>query len=152
VAKEGEPDYEWYAPRLNCYREKMKRLNQQVDEDLIVLGKDFADSIRSLMTRKPDVTAIFAIHDQRAIQAMLTVMDMGLEVPKDISIIGLDDSEVPPVGFPRLTTVGFSHFDIGYMATELLLRQIEDENFCFGKLAIRSTLIERESCAIPRIA
>jgi len=150
VAKEGEPEYEWYAPRLSCYRKKMMEINQQVDEDLIVLGKDVADAVRELLTRKPGVTAILAIHDQRAIQIMKGVMQMGLEVPKDISIIGLDDSETPPVGFPRLTTVGFSHFDIGYMATELLLRQLESDNFCFGKLSTRCYLIERESCAKPK--
>jgi LacI family transcriptional regulator, repressor for deo operon, udp, cdd, tsx, nupC, and nupG len=150
LANEGEQAYEWCVDRLGYYRDKMKELNQKVDEELIVLGKNGAESVRELLTRKPDTTAIFAIHDERAIEAMQGVMDMGLEVPKDISVIGLDNSVEPPVGFPRLTTVGFSHFDIGYLATELLLRQIENDNLCFGKLSIGSALIERDSCGKPR--
>jgi LacI family transcriptional regulator len=147
VAKEGEQDYEWYAPRLSMYRNKMKEINQEVDEDLIVLGNDVTDAVKELLIRKPGVTAILAIHDQRAIQVMMALLDMGLEVPNDISVIGLDDSEIPPVGFPRLTTVGFSHFDIGYLSAELLLKQIESNNLCFGKLSTRCYLVERDSCA-----
>jgi LacI family transcriptional regulator len=147
VAKEGEQEYEWYAPRLSIYRSKMKELHQEVDEDLIVMGLDIVDAVKKLITRKPGVTAIFAIHDQRAVQVMMGVLDMGLDIPRDISVIGLDDSEAPPVGFPRLTTVGFSHFDIGYLGTELLLKQVERDNLCFGKLSTRCYLIERDSCA-----
>jgi DNA-binding LacI/PurR family transcriptional regulator len=149
VAKEMEEEYEWYAPRLLCYRDKMQELNQQVDEDLIVMGKDGADAVKKLMARRPDVTAVLAIHDQRANEAMQGAMDLGLEVPEDISVIGLDDSEPSPFGFPKLTTVGFSHFDIGYLGTELLLKQIENDHLCFGKLSTRCYLVERESCASP---
>ena len=77
---------------------------------------------------------------------MQGAMALGLKVPNDISIIGLDNSQEPPVGFPRLTTIGFSHFDAGYLGAELLLKQIENDNICFGNLWIRSTLIERDSC------
>jgi LacI family transcriptional regulator, repressor for deo operon, udp, cdd, tsx, nupC, and nupG len=97
-----EQEYEWYAPRLLCYRDKMQELNQQVDEDLIVMGKDGADAVRKLMDRRPDVTAVLAIHDQRANEAMQGAMDLGLEVPKDISVIGLDDSEPSPLGLSQV--------------------------------------------------
>jgi LacI family transcriptional regulator len=146
VAQERDQEYEWYPPRLRCYRNKMEELNQKVDEDLIVLGKNVVDSVKELLTRKPDVTAIFALHDERAIQAIQGAMDLGLKVPNDISVIGLDNSQEPPAGFPGLTTVGFPHFDIGYLGAELLLRQIKNENLSFGNLWIRSTLIERDSC------
>jgi LacI family transcriptional regulator len=147
VAKEGDDEYEWYAPRLRCYCDKMKEIGQELDEDLIVMGKDGADSVKQLLSRKPGVTAVFAIHDGRAIEAMRGAMDMGLAVPRDISIIGLDNSEEPPADFPRLTTVGFSHFDMGYLGAELLLQQIENDSISFGNLWIRTTLIERDSCS-----
>lgn len=146
VAQEGDQEYEWYGIRLDCYRDKMMEINQKVDEDLIVLGKNVADSVKELLTRKPDVTAVLALHDERAIQAMQGAMDLGLKVPNDVSIIGLDNSQEPPVGFPGLTTVGFPHFDIGYLGAELLLWQIKNENLSFGNLWIHSTLIERDSC------
>jgi len=146
VAQERDQEYEWYNIRLNCYRDKMMEFNREVDEDLIVLGKNTVDSVKELLTRKPGVTAIFALHDERAIQSMQGAMALGLKVPNDISIIGLDNSQEPPAGFPGLTTVGFPHFDAGYLGAELLLRQTENDRLCFGKLTIRSYLIERDSC------
>ncbi len=146
MAQERDQEYEWYDIRLNCYREKMKELNQKANEDLVVLGENVVDSVKELLTRRPDVTAIFALHDERAIQSMQGAMALGLKVPNDISIIGLDNSQEPPAGFPGLTTVGFPHFDAGYLGAELLLRQIENDRLCFGKLTIRSYLIERDSC------
>ena len=124
----------------------MMEINQKVDEDLIVLRTSIVNSVKELLTRKPGVTAIFALHDERAIQSIQGVMALGLKVPNDISIIGLDNSQEPPAGFPGLTTVGFSHFDAGYLGAELLLKQIENDNICFGNLWVRSILIERDSC------
>lgn len=146
VAQERDQEYEWYGIRLDCYRNKMMEFNQKVDEDLIVLGKNTVDAVKELLTRKTGVTAIFALHDERAIQSIQGAMDLGLKVPDDISVIGLDNSQDPPSGFPGLTTVGFSHFDAGYLGAELLLKQIENDHICFGNLRIRSTLVERDSC------
>ena len=149
LANENDQEYEWFNTRLECYREKMRKLNQELSDDLVVLGENGVDATRELLTRRPDITAIFAIHDERAVQAIQGVIDLGLEVPKDVSIIGLDNSEDTPDGYPNLTTVAVPHFDGGYLATELLLRQIENENLCFGNLSIRSYLIERDSCGSP---
>jgi DNA-binding LacI/PurR family transcriptional regulator len=49
-----------------------------------------------------------------------------------------------------LTTVGFSHFDVGYLAAGLLHQQIETEALSYGNLWVRSYLVERASCATPQ--
>ena len=149
VANESDQEYEWFETRLKCYRNKMQGIDLKLADDLIALGGNGADATKELLTCRPDVTAIFAIHDERAIQAIQGAMELGLDVPKDVSIIGLDNSEDTPDGYPKLTTVGVPHFDIGFLATELLLRQIENENLNYGNLSIRSCLIERDSCGKP---
>ncbi|NJN98241.1 MAG: LacI family transcriptional regulator [Anaerolineales bacterium] len=100
VAKEGDQEYEWYDIRLRCYREKMKELGQEVDEELIVLGKDTIEAVSELLTRKPGVTAIFAIHDQRAIEAMQGVMATGLEIPRIFQSLGWITLNSPRRIFP----------------------------------------------------
>jgi DNA-binding LacI/PurR family transcriptional regulator len=57
---------------------------------------------------------------------MIGLQELGLKVPEDISVIGLDNSEKVPEGFPELTTVGFPHFDVGYLAAELLCKQMSN--------------------------
>jgi DNA-binding LacI/PurR family transcriptional regulator len=104
------------------------------------------------MARRPDVTAIFAVHDAKAIEAMQGLRDMGLRVPEDVSVIGQDDARQSPEGYPALTTVRFSHMEVGYLAAELLLKQIENEEITRGNIWVRSHLVERESCCRARTA
>ena len=70
----------------------------------------------------------------------------------DTYVIGQDDAKQPPEGFPGLTTVRFSHSEVGYLAAELLLRQVESNEVVHGNIRVRSYLIERESCCEARRA
>ncbi|MBE2221499.1 MAG: LacI family DNA-binding transcriptional regulator [Anaerolineae bacterium] len=146
LANKSDQAYEWFDVRLSCYRQKMQQLNQTINEDWIMLGDNGTDATKKLLTQHPEITAIFAIHDERANQAIQGAVDMGLDVPKDISIIGLDGSEDTPSGLPTLTTVQVPHFEVGYLAAELLLRQIENESLCHGNLIVCSQLIKGASC------
>ena len=150
LARKGDERYDWYQRRLECYRKVTAEPNEEVDEDLIVLAKDRAGALKTLMMRRPDVTAIFANHDAKAIEAMQGLRQVGLRVPEDVSVIGQDDARQAPEGFPGLTTVHFSHFEVGYLAAELLLRQIENDEVVQGNIWVRSYLVERDSCCRAR--
>jgi DNA-binding LacI/PurR family transcriptional regulator len=54
------------------------------------------------------------------------------------------------VGLPGLTSVRFSHAEVGYLAAELLLKQIESNEVVHGNIWVRSYLVERESCCAAR--
>jgi LacI family transcriptional regulator len=150
VAGETDDQYDWCQLRLGCYRKKMAGLNGEVDEDLIVLAENRAEAIKALVKRRPDVTAIFANHDTEAIEAMEGLQEAGLRIPQDVSVIGQDDARQPPAGFPGLTTVRFSHSEVGYLAAELLLKQIESNEVVHGNIWVRSYLVQRESCCEVR--
>jgi DNA-binding LacI/PurR family transcriptional regulator len=78
------------------------------------------------------------------------LQEMGLRVPADVSVIGLDDTAKPADGPLALTTVAFPHVEVGYLAAELLLKQIESEELYYSSVVVRSRLVERDSCAPPR--
>jgi DNA-binding LacI/PurR family transcriptional regulator len=150
VAGDTDSQYEWCQWRLDCYREMMTDLNGGIDEDLIVLAQDRAEATKALVRRRPDVTAILADHDARAIEVMQGLLETGLRIPQDISVAGQDDAKQPPAGLPGLTTVRFSHSEVGYLAAELLLRQIESNEVLHGNIWVRNYLVERESCCEAR--
>jgi DNA-binding LacI/PurR family transcriptional regulator len=150
LAGETDEKYDWYQQRLECYRKTMADLDGRIDEELIISAKDGASAVKTLMARRPDVTAIFANHDAKAIEAMQGLLAMGLHVPDDVSVIGQDDARPAPPGLPGLTTVGFSHIEVGYLAAELLLKQIENREIARGNIWVHSHLIERESCCKAR--
>lgn len=149
LANEVDQEYEWFDTRLACYKAKMKEINGKEDEGFVVVGRDCAEAAKQLLAQSPDVTAIFAIFDGRAVETIKGLVDMGIKIPGDVSIIGLDNAEDVPAGYPRLTTVGVPHVEAGYLTAELLMKQIENDSLCYGNLTISSNLIERETCSKP---
>lgn len=70
--------------------------------------------------RRP--TAIFAASDEMAIGAILAARDLGLHVPADVSIIGIDDHELAE--FFGLTTIAQYPVLQGQMAVEILMDEL----------------------------
>jgi len=58
-----------------------------------------------LMSRSPDLTAIFAISDSIAIGAIRALKDIGLRVPEEVSVIGFDGLTLAKYSVPRLSTI-----------------------------------------------
>jgi LacI family transcriptional regulator len=150
LASEEDRCHEWFDWRLACYRKAMLRVNEHVDEELVAVGQNGYEAAQALMARRPDVTAIFAVEDANALAAVRGLHEIGLRVPTDVSVIGLDDTASPPEGYPALTTVAFPHYEVGYLAAELLLKQIESAELYYSNVVVRSNLVERDSCAPPR--
>lgn len=150
LAREVDRNYDWFQIRLDCYREILTAIGETKCDDLVAIGANGAEAIKNLLSRRSDVTAVFAIHDENAVSAMKGLRELGLEIPRDISLIGLDDSVRPLEGYPTLTTVSFPHNKAGQLAAQLLLEQLENDGMFYSKVFLRCHLIERESCAPPR--
>lgn len=74
---------------------------------------------RRLLREHPDVTAIFAASDEMAMGAILAARDVGLRVPEDLSVIGVDGHEMAEVA--GLTTMAQDAMAQGAMAASMLL-------------------------------
>ena len=150
LASREDRRHEWFDWRLECYRQTMIRVNKEIDEELVAIGKSGYEAAQALMARRPDVTALFAVEDANALAAVRGLQDAGFSVPADVSVIGLDDTANPSEGRPALTTVAFPHRRVGYLGAELLLKQIQDESLYYSNILVRSTLVEGNTCAAPR--
>jgi DNA-binding LacI/PurR family transcriptional regulator len=102
---------------------------------------------RKLLAQNSDTTAIFAASDMMAFGVIRTLMEAGLRIPDDISVIGFDNLELAGIVHPPLTTVHQPKYEIGQAAVEILLRLAgggphkSPEHRVFGV-----DLIERQSC------
>lgn len=146
LGRDLEQVYDWFKIRLRCYTDLMNSLGL-FDESLVAVGPSVTQATRDLIARRPDVTAVFAINDRNAVSAMRGLRELGIDVPRQVSVIGLDDSVKPPADYPSLTSVAFPHYRVGYLAAEVLLRQIEDPELFYTQVFVQSHLVERESCA-----
>jgi len=96
---------------------------------------------------KIPVDAIFAVNDLTAIGAMQTLQKHGIDVPKQIAIVGFSDGRLSGITNPSITSVDQHGYEMGTVATEMLLKRIlADENdFPFETKVLNANLIVRES-------
>lgn len=72
-----------------------------------------AEAVHELLDKYPEVTAISCFSDLRALGAVKAVKERGLNVPNDLSVLGIDDiSELYPSN-PALSTMRFSGKQVG---------------------------------------
>ncbi len=81
-----------------------------------------------------------------ALGAICTIQDAGLNVPKDIAIVGYDNREFARIIRPRITTVSMPVYEMGRSAAELLLKQIEGDRHGVDEIKVRGRLFIRETC------
>ena len=80
---------------------------------------DAARSAENLLRTNPDLTAVFAHSDVQALGVLDAARELGLSVPRDLSVMGFDGIEVSE--WAGLTTVRQPLFDSGKRGAELLL-------------------------------
>jgi len=124
--------------------------------EIINVGKgnstEVIDATEKILTERLEdnnITSIFACNDLMALGALKSCENLGLDVARDISIIGFDNTLLSRYVTPRLTTIDLSTKEIGKLAAEKLLEIINRENKGKGyvKEVCKTKLIVRESCA-----
>jgi LacI family transcriptional regulator len=126
------------AARLSLPPER-KALGNYRFESGVIAGKQLLD--------RPDrPTAIFASNDEMAAGVMHSARALGIKVPKELSIIGFDDSPTASHMWPQLTTVRWPIDAMGQLAAQKLLPEFLP-NVDTKKLPVtlESTFVERAS-------
>ena len=75
--------------------------------------------------------------------ALHAIQDLGLRIPRDIGVVGFDDSPAADLMRPRLTVVAQPTYEIGRVAGELLLAATEGS--ALQDVVLAPNLIVRES-------
>ncbi|MCU7762606.1 LacI family DNA-binding transcriptional regulator [Priestia megaterium] len=134
--------------RLNGYREALKECGLSFRSEWVVSGnfeeKKAVKAVRELINRHKEVTAIFCASDLMALGALKACKELGLHVPKEMSIVGYDNIVLASYSSPNLTTVGQEVYQIGYEAADLLIEMLEGKETNM-KRYLDTKLIIRES-------
>lgn len=97
-------------------------------------------------------TAIWGVNDRVATGVLLAALRLGLHVPEELSVMGMDDQEeLADKVVPPLTTLALPHRRLGETAVSLLLQRIERPGDApeLGVRRLPCPLIERDSTAPP---
>lgn len=105
-------------------------------------------AFRKLMTACPDVTALICSNDILAIGGVLEAQALGMTVPRDISIIGIDDLELASQLKPALSTIRVPAGQMGELSAQYIVEWLNG-----GKTTVRqcldAELIQRGTTAPP---
>lgn len=145
----GMEDWLEAQNRLAGYRDTLSENSLPIDEAFIQPGDWSVDSgykaAQRLLALKERPTAIFAANDIMALGVIYAIQDAGLNIPKDIALIGYDDRDFASWIRPGLTTIRMPSYEMGLAAARLLLQQIAGEELEIAT-NIPGQLIIRESC------
>jgi LacI family transcriptional regulator len=83
------------------------------------------NAMHQFLAMSPRPTAVFAVNDIIALGALRAVHSVGLRVPDDMSLIGMDDIFAAATTFPPLTTIAKPKYEIGATAARFLVERIE---------------------------
>ncbi|MGL5312664.1 MAG: LacI family DNA-binding transcriptional regulator [Peptostreptococcaceae bacterium] len=155
IAFIGGCDYDYKGNKLLDYREvnyiKCMKEKELYFEDYIKMGNYDANhgfvSTKELIQSGNLPTAIIVANDSIAIGCYKAVLEVGLSIPKDISIIGFNDISTSEYMFPPLTTIRLHSDFMGITAVETLLERLISERNLSKTVIIPTKLIIRESCA-----
>ena len=80
-----------------------------------------------LIAQDPQFTNILCYNDQMALGAIRAIEQVGKKVPEDISVCGFNDFWLAEWVRPKITTITQQMYDIGAVATRMLIKMCEKE-------------------------
>jgi LacI family transcriptional regulator len=146
----GRAELESSNRRLKGYRDALEKAGLPVDEDLIASGDYTTETgvkcARDLLSLKDLPTAIFASNDQTAMGVYQVAQEKGLRIPEDLSVVGFDN--IMESRYMRLTTVDQFIYEMGFVATQMLIRLINGEELDSQTYKMQTQLVIRDSCQL----
>lgn len=91
-------------------------------------------------------TAVVAISDKTAFGAMSAILEAGLDIPREMAIVGIDNVADSVFAHPPLTTYNIPRRTMGVLAMQKLHRIIAGEPEIAVKSVVYGELIVRKSC------
>lgn len=150
----GPLDLHSARTRRQAFIEGMRRHGLTPDPRLIREGTHTAEggekAMGALLRLKRHPTAVAASNDWTAIGALHAIVDAGLRVPDDISIVGFDDIPLVSYTNPALTTIRMSASAVGATAFEALFSLIGEARPEGAVYQVPTRLVVRESTAKPQ--
>ena len=118
--------YDTYGFPMDLTLEMVEEQGMTLDEKAFhQLMEEQRYRLLRLLEREPELTALFALGDVIALGAMRAIYDLGLRVPEDISVMGIDGNDARKYVSPLLTTVSLFPQEQGAMCVRVLLDLIE---------------------------
>lgn len=149
----GREELLLYRERLRGYRKALSDSGLPEREEYLLRESDgsngFYYQIRELAEQGQLPDAIFCTSDPKAFVVMHALHDMGLRIPEDVAVIGVDNVSMSAMVEPPLSTMTQHLYDMGMEAAKSLIRQIEYKDK-YGELPKPQRMIMNSDLIVRR--
>src|SRR5262245_52845645 len=123
------PAQTWALRRRGSFEEAIKRHKGATIKSwkLNPLGSNGLEIAREILRDDLRPTAVFAVSDHEAMFVHQAAGELGLKVPRDLSIVGFADLDFAATMEPPLTTMRQKPYKIGSLAARLILDRIDGD-------------------------
>ncbi len=156
----GTTNIDWHSPQsmYNGYIKTLRKLDLEVDRDLIWVGTDhgldddawytppqFMKVFIDHIIRKGRADAVVCTNDHFAVQVITELKNSGYKVPEDVAVVGNGNYDIGNLISPQLTTCDQKFSEVAHEAISLLVEMIENNKSKHKSVLIKADVIERES-------
>jgi len=125
----------------SCGHDRDERLIEVADDFMVEPGRRAAEAL--LARVRPD--AILCANDLLAVGVLAALRGAALDVPGDVALVGMDNSDLSELTWPPLTTVDLGSSERARIAAELLLSRIEEPGRDPQVVGVEPRLVVRAS-------
>ncbi len=140
-----------YNDRLRGYREALLRYGLPYDETLVVKSnlqlEDGRESMQQLLQLRTRPDGVFSASAFGILGALQVLKETGIQVPRDIALIGFSNEPYTSFTEPPLSSVEQHSMRMGNAAAEIFLEEVSDDHTTFmaRKIVLKPELIIRQS-------
>ncbi|GLS91101.1 transcriptional regulator [Psychromonas marina] len=135
--------------RKSGYLAALKDHDIILSEDYIAAATPDAEggieAMNNLLEKDINITAVLAYNDYMAAGALSVAQEKGIQVPKQLSIVGFDNGLIARYLYPRLTTVNYPIELMAEKAAILALKRANNETVETQQLNFSPTIVLRDS-------
>jgi LacI family transcriptional regulator len=142
--------------RLDAYRDSLRKAELTFQkEDVHYLDYTYESAYRLAVTKIQDWVGpghyVFAANDEMAAGIIAGAIANNVRVPRDLGVVGFDDTRVAQMTKPLLTTVRVPMSNMGATAIELLCQRIAEPERPPQTVSLSAELVVRDSCgSVPK--
>lgn len=139
------------STKLRSFQNSMRRAGLRVSEELVRISNERferagIDAVESWSSEGRMPTAIIAAYDNIAVGVIKALRKNGFEVPRDVSVIGMDDIPIATYLTTPLSTIKTHVSDACRMSVELVMKKIENQYYkSREEIVVASEFVVRES-------
>ncbi|MGQ9456039.1 MAG: LacI family DNA-binding transcriptional regulator [Armatimonadota bacterium] len=150
----GDVKMPWYRRRYQGYCDAMREAGLA---PMPPIGGDGADTVkmgvdatRTLLQERREFSAIFAGSDRAAHGAINVLVEYGIRVPEDVSVVGFDDDEIALLEKPPLSTVRMPAEEVGKECVRMLNSIVRYDKKPSQPVWLPVELVVRKSTSIAK--